>query len=127
MGPKPEARRKAGRALFSRPGGQSPIASRAWSRSVLCIRPSSIFISPIFSPLGRPAHSAWRVESFEDAFFGSHFTHSNNPKITRHPGGPDALWTELLDGQHQAFPTQHLTPMGRTLGQFVARITKGRE
>ncbi len=65
------------------------------------------------------------VKGFEDAFFDSYFTHTNNPKSTSHPKGPAALWTELLDGQHAAFPTQYLTPMNCTLEGWVRRLPRG--
>ena len=64
---------------------------------------------------------------FEDAFFDSRFTHSNNRHVTRHPGGPLQLWAELLDTKPTAFPADALTPMDLTLGAWVKRITKGNQ
>lgn len=97
------------------------------------------------------------LQGFEDAFFDSKFTHSNNPRMTTHPGGPVGLWKELLAPHWECshgragrkcteqpwfakeghrcqpvnvtpdFPDQYLTPMNLTLEQFVGQITKGRQ
>ncbi len=68
------------------------------------------------------------LQGFEDAFFDSKFTHSNNPRMTTHPGGPAGLWRELLTApQDLDFPDRYLTPMNLTLEQFVGQITKGRQ
>ena len=97
------------------------------------------------------------LQGYEDAFFDSKFTHSNNPGMTTHPDGPEALWRELVAPRWEChhspkarqcegntdfrtvghmcqrlnltpeFPDHHLAPMGCTLQQFVAQITKGKE
>jgi PRTRC genetic system protein B len=55
---------------------------------------------------------------WEEGFFNSRFTHpSGMGKLTTHPGGFIALWTELAD-KHQ-FPSQYLVPARQTLQQFV--------
>lgn len=96
------------------------------------------------------------LQGYEDAFFDSKFTHSNNPHMTAHPDGPVALWRELVAPRWEChhspkarqcegninfrtdghtcqrlnltpeFPEQHLTPMNLTLDQWVGRIVKGR-
>lgn len=62
---------------------------------------------------------------FEDAFFRSRFTHPNAARITTHPKGSYALWSELLDGQHNEFPRIHLFPAKQTLDQWVKSLLKG--
>jgi PRTRC genetic system protein B len=58
------------------------------------------------------------VLEWEEGFFNSRFTHpSGVGKLTTHPGGFMALWTELAD-KYQ-FPSQYLVPARQTLQQFV--------
>lgn len=63
------------------------------------------------------------LDAYEAAFFGSNFTHPNDPQgLTRHAGGPYALWRELLDGKHKAFPRAALAPMKKTLSTAIKEL-----
>lgn len=59
---------------------------------------------------------------FEDAFFGSNFTHPNHTAITKTDTA--ALWADLHDGA-ETFPADELIPTGKTLGQAIAKLIKG--
>lgn len=69
------------------------------------------------------------TEIWERAFFETFFTHSNmhGEKLTRHKGGHDGLWRELVKpvrthccGQ-EVFPREYLLPLDLTLEQAVNR------
>jgi PRTRC genetic system protein B len=55
------------------------------------------------------------LAEFERAFFHSRFTHPNaeSRQLTRYPRGVYALWRDLLDGRHKAFPEKSLLPQGK--------------
>ena len=59
------------------------------------------------------------IESWEQAFFQSAFSHAAGvTKHTRHPGGVLALWRSLRGKKR--FPMRYLFPLQQTLEQFVA-------
>lgn len=60
---------------------------------------------------------------YESAFFGSNFTHANDPKrLTRYKGGPVRLWRDLLTGRLAAFPENSLSAAGITLADLVQKL-----
>jgi PRTRC genetic system protein B len=67
------------------------------------------------------------VEQWEEAFFGTWFTHSNvAPKALLHEGAnPVRLWKALLAGKHESFPSDMLRKLDRTLGQTFDRLVRG--
>lgn len=64
------------------------------------------------------------LAEYEAAFFGSNFTHPNDPKgFARYPGGPYALWRDLLDGKkHTVFPSHALAPTKMKLADAINRL-----
>lgn len=61
------------------------------------------------------------IKPFEDAFFRSRFTHSNNPRLIHRRGGAERLWLDLLDGAE--FPIDRLIDTKRTLADVIGNIT----
>lgn len=60
------------------------------------------------------------LQEYEHAFFGSNFTHPNDPQgLTLHPGGIYAMWRELLDNTYTAFPLAWLSPLKTKLGAVM--------
>ncbi|MEZ5401164.1 MAG: PRTRC system protein B [Bryobacteraceae bacterium] len=60
------------------------------------------------------------IPLWENAFFGSEFTHLYGAgNFTPHPGGLIALWTSLTNTTR--FPTAALVPANETLAQFAER------
>ena len=55
---------------------------------------------------------------WERGFYESEFTHSNVGRLTRHPGGFEALWQGLAD-KRKPFPRESLILLPETLAQFV--------
>jgi PRTRC genetic system protein B len=62
--------------------------------------------------------SVTSIESWEQGFYESAFTHANVGRLTRHEGGHDALWGELED-KRRPFPANTLIRLPQTLAQFV--------
>lgn len=58
------------------------------------------------------------MTTWEDGFYESAFTHGNVARITAHPGGFEAMWTELA-GKRRVFPSKYLIGMPQTLDEFV--------
>jgi PRTRC genetic system protein B len=69
------------------------------------------------------------VEQWEDAFFGTWFTHPNVPQdqLLKKGANPFSLWKELMRGKHQAFPSSILKPAGATLGEMFEKLIGGDE
>lgn len=64
--------------------------------------------------------TAERIKAWNDAFFGSFFTHPNvQGKLVAYKGGTFKFWTDMLDGRHREFPEHVLVPSQRTLGQML--------
>jgi len=64
---------------------------------------------------------------FESAFFGSNFTHANDPKgLTRYKSGATRLWRDLLAGRHKTFPEGSLSAMNITLADFIKKLETGK-
>lgn len=62
--------------------------------------------------------SVGAIETWEQSFFQSEFTHaSGTRKHTRFPGGLLALW-QFLEGKKE-FPSKHLVKLEQTLAKFV--------
>jgi PRTRC genetic system protein B len=64
------------------------------------------------------------VDGYEQAFFGSRFTHANvheKKRLTKFRGGAAALWTSMLNGRRKVFPQNSLVPMNFTLGQWLEK------
>ena len=63
------------------------------------------------------------VETWEKAFWGSHFTHPNHSKPLNYKGGIHAFSIDLLDGKFKKFPMRVLRPIkGLILGRLVDRL-----
>ena len=62
--------------------------------------------------------SAAAIPKWEKGFYESAFTHSNVGRLTRHRGGFEGLWSELLEDQ-KSFPLETLIALPQTLAQFV--------
>jgi PRTRC genetic system protein B len=62
--------------------------------------------------------TAAAIPEWERGFYESAFTHANVGRLTRHPGGFEALWSELAD-KHKPFPAAALIKLPETLAQFV--------
>jgi hypothetical protein len=58
------------------------------------------------------------IADWERGFYESEFTHSNVGRLTRHPGGFEALWQGLAD-KRKPFPRESLILLPETLAQFV--------
>jgi PRTRC genetic system protein B len=61
------------------------------------------------------------LAGFERAFFGSSFTHSSGGKLTRFPGGHNALWRELTTRKSppdEKFWRKILVPTNTTVNQL---------
>lgn len=58
------------------------------------------------------------IAAWERGFYESAFTHANVGRLTRHEGGFEALWMELV-GKRQRFPLDTLIVLPQTLTQFV--------
>jgi PRTRC genetic system protein B len=67
----------------------------------------------------RPAGvTAATIPGWEKGFYESAFTHANVGRITRHVGGFEGLWSELV-GKRTRFPAESLIVLPQTLAQFV--------
>lgn len=62
------------------------------------------------------------IKPFEDAFFRSRFTHSNNPRLIHRRGGAERLWLDLLDGAE--FPLDRLIDAKLTLADAIGANTE---
>jgi PRTRC genetic system protein B len=58
------------------------------------------------------------IPDWEQGFYESAFTHANVGRLTRHPGGFEALWTSLA-GKRKPFPLETLIVLPQTLAQLV--------
>ena len=58
------------------------------------------------------------IESWEQGFYESNFTHSNVGRLTRHNGGFEGLWTALAN-KRIGFPKKSLIHLPETLSQFI--------
>lgn len=58
------------------------------------------------------------IGRWEQSFYESAFTHANVGRLTRHPGGFEALWN-VLAGKRCNFPVDSLIALPQTLTQFV--------
>jgi len=62
------------------------------------------------------------IRGWEDAYFQSAFTHPNGAvRLTTHPKGFQALWTELMEKSE--FPGRFLADAKETLRDFVGERT----
>ncbi len=62
--------------------------------------------------------SVGSIEGWEKGFYESAFTHANVGRLTRHEGGHDALWGELV-GKRRTFPAESLIQLPQTLSEFI--------
>jgi PRTRC genetic system protein B len=58
------------------------------------------------------------IAEWERGFYESAFTHANVGRLTRHPGGFEALWFSLA-AKRRSFPLETLIVLPQTLAQFV--------
>ena len=64
--------------------------------------------------------TAEKIDTWNDAFFGSFFTHPNvRKKLVKYRGGSYKFWKDVLDGKFAQFPEQVLVPLQTTLGQLL--------
>ena len=67
-------------------------------------------------------NTAERIGAWNDAFFGSFFTHPNvHGKLVTYKGGAFKFWRDMLDGRHGEFPEHVLVPAKRTLADALDR------
>jgi PRTRC genetic system protein B len=60
--------------------------------------------------------TAEKIGAWNEAFFGSYFTHPNvAAKLVRYPGGSYAFWRDMLDRRFARFPQRVLVPVNATL------------
>jgi PRTRC genetic system protein B len=62
--------------------------------------------------------SVGSIEGWEKGFYESAFTHANVGRLTRHEGGHEALWGELV-GKRRTFPSESLIQLPQTLSEFI--------
>jgi PRTRC genetic system protein B len=62
--------------------------------------------------------TAATIKEWERGFYESAFTHANVGRLTRHPGGFEALWREIAY-KRKPFPAKTLIQLPQTLAQFV--------
>jgi PRTRC genetic system protein B len=62
--------------------------------------------------------TAASISEWERGFYESAFTHANVGRLTRAPGGFEALWNKLAD-RRGPFPVWTLIQLPQTLGEFV--------
>lgn len=68
------------------------------------------------------------IAKWEDAFWGSNFTHPNHAKPVNYTGGLHAFSIALLDGRFRKFPQRVLRPIkGLTLGTLVDQLDSMRD
>jgi PRTRC genetic system protein B len=66
--------------------------------------------------------TAERINAWNEAFFGSFFTHSNvRGKLVSYKGGAIKFWRDMLDGRHGEFPEHALVATRQTLSDALAR------
>ena len=64
--------------------------------------------------------TAEKIDTWNDAFFGSFFTHPNVRKnLVKYRGGSYKFWKHMLDGKFAHFPERVLVPVQTTLGQLL--------
>lgn len=59
---------------------------------------------------------------WEEAYFGSNFTHPNMTELVKFKGGSYSFWRSMLDGNYDRFPTEVLIPTEQTVGDFINEI-----
>lgn len=69
-----------------------------------------------------PAISAEAIDAYEEAFFRSHFTHSNNANAVTYRGGMLKLWRDQLASPSIEKMTAALKPTKETLGAAIKRL-----
>ena len=69
-----------------------------------------------------PSDDTLKYGAWNDAFFGSFFTHPNvHGKLVTYKGGAFKFWRDMLDGRHGEFPEHVLVPAKRTLADALDR------
>ncbi len=61
-----------------------------------------------------------KIKGWNEAFFGSFFTHGNGTRMVKATGGLIQLWRDLLDGKYKRFPNSVLVETGKTLRELVS-------
>lgn len=64
------------------------------------------------------------LTAWEEAFFGSFFTHPNvhgKDELVKHKGGAFAFWKMMVEGQHKKFPETALVNLEMTLGDLLKK------
>lgn len=130
-------------AVVPHPGLVFAITARAWYVAAVKggARPgpdTKLFRAPYFN-VWKNGHicegnvrlpermAAGMIANYERAFFGSNFTHPNDPQglVRNCKGGVVGLWTELLDGRHHhTFPERVLAPLGSKAGSTLSGFIK---
>lgn len=64
------------------------------------------------------------IPFWENAFFESEFTHTNDStsRLIKHETGPYGFWKEMLDGLYPTFPVEKLVQSTRTVGSLLAAV-----
>ncbi len=61
-----------------------------------------------------------KIDAWNEAFFGSFFTHPNVRKnLVKYRGGAYKFWKDMLNGKFAHFPERVLVPTRSTLGQLL--------
>ncbi len=69
----------------------------------------------------------FNTSKWEQAFFGSFFTHPNVHEVGQliKKGSCYRFWLDLLDGKHKTFPSQQLVDRNATLADVLTQLKKG--
>ena len=66
------------------------------------------------------------IDQWDEAFFGTLFTHPNTPKMIAYEGGAYQFWADLIGGKFSAFPEEFLVEQrGVTLGSVLCGLRGG--
>jgi PRTRC genetic system protein B len=109
------------------------LAVRALVESARPQADTPLSIAPFWNVFedGRVCHGSMRapddtslnaLDLWENAFFGSNFTHTIRDSICLHPGGSEALWKDLA-GNSGLFPVIDLKRANQTLQEFISRAS----
>lgn len=66
-----------------------------------------------------------KIGAWEQAFFGSWFTHPNiHGKHVEYKGGSEQLWVDIMDGKHQKFPEKSLVKTNMTVAGLIDSLAE---
>jgi PRTRC genetic system protein B len=104
-----------------RPNAETPLFQspfyNVWSDGRVCVGSMPL-------PKGTAAS---QPDAWEEAFFGSEFTHPNihsKNGLVLYKGGAATFWKDAMDGKFKRFPEKVLVPLKDTLGSFFKKLAK---